>query len=159
MRIVMGNQQKIITITPQFKEVIELIGQEVARRFDLSEQTEVSVTFIDDLLMQDLNKTYRGINRPTDVLSFAFDEEVEGVEPVLFNGSEIHLLGEIVLSLERVKRQAEEYQHSFIRELAFLTVHGLLHLLGYDHQEEKDTKEMRKMEEEILKSLHYPRSF
>jgi probable rRNA maturation factor len=155
----MGNQQEIIPITPQFKEVIKLVGREVARRFDLSEKTEVSVTFVDDLLMQDLNKTYRGINQPTDVLSFAFDEDVEGVASIPINAPEIHLLGEIVLSLERVKRQAEEYKHSFVRELAFLTVHGLLHLLGYDHQEKKDTEEMRKMEEEILNSLHYSRPF
>ncbi|MDD2432148.1 MAG: rRNA maturation RNase YbeY [Clostridia bacterium] len=159
MRIVMGNQQNIIPLIPQYKEVIELIGQEVARRFDLSKETEVSVTFADNALMQDLNKTYRGINEPTDVLSFAFDEELEGVEPVPISGFEIHLLGEIVLSLERVKKQAQEYKHSFLRELAFLTVHGLLHLLGYDHQGEKDTAEMRKIEEEILNSLHYPRSF
>lgn len=129
------------------------MGREVARRFDLGEETEVSITFVDDQLMQELNRTYRGIDQTTDVLSFAFDEEVEGAGPVPVNGPAIHLLGEIVLSLERVKRQAEEYEHSFVRELAFLTAHGLLHLLGYDHQEEKDTQEMRKMEEEILNSL------
>lgn len=148
----MGNQQKIIGIIPQYQEVIEDVGGEVARRFDLGEEIEVSITFVDDRLIQALNKTYRGIDQATDVLSFAFDEEVAGagVVPVPINGPEIHLLGEIVLSLERVKRQAEEYEHSFVRELAFLTVHGLLHLLGYDHQEEKDTQEMRKMEEDIL---------
>lgn len=155
----MGNQQKKITITPQHQKVIELVGKEIERRFDLGEETEVSITFVDNQMIQGLNREYRGIDQPTDVLSFAFDDDVEGdmMAPVK-HFAHLHMLGEIVLSLEKVKKQAEEYEHSFFRELAFLTVHGMLHLLGYDHQEEQDTKEMRIMEEEILNSLPYPRN-
>jgi len=145
-------------ITPQHKEVINLVGQEIERRFTLGEETEVSITFVDNELIKDLNRDYRGIDEPTDVLSFAFDDAVEGVSIMPVKDVQLHLLGEIVLSLEKVQSQAEEYGHSFFRELAFLTVHGLLHLLGYDHQAEQDTKEMRKMEEEILNSLPYPRN-
>lgn len=158
MRIVWGNKQKKIMITPQHKEVINLVGQEIERRFTLGEETEVSITFVDNELIKDLNRDYRGIDEPTDVLSFAFDDAVEGVSIMPVKDVQLHLLGEIVLSLEKVQSQAEEYGHSFFRELAFLTVHGLLHLLGYDHQAEQDTKEMRKMEEEILNSLPYPRN-
>jgi len=133
--------------------VINLVGREVERRFDLGEETEVSITFVDDQMIKDLNRDYRGIDQATDVLSFAFDEEVEGAETTPSDCCQIHLLGEIVLSLERVQKQAEEYEHSFLRELAFLMVHGMLHLLGYDHQEEQETQEMRKMEKEIFNLL------
>jgi len=139
------------------EEVIRKVGKEISRRFALDERTEVSVTFADDLLIQDLNKTYRGIDRATDVLSFAFDEGEDGAQAVPLQGPEIHLLGDIVISLEKTIAQAEEYGHSQERELAFLFVHGMLHLLGYDHQEETETSEMRKMEEEILAAVHYQR--
>jgi probable rRNA maturation factor len=153
----MGNQQENITITPQMEEVTNKVGQEISRRFALDDHTEVSVTFVDDALIKDLNQTYRGIAQATDVLSFAFDEEAEEMPSTSVKEPEIHLLGEIVISLERALRQAEEYEHSFVRELAFLFLHGMLHLLGYDHQEEQDTREMRKMEEEILHTLNYGR--
>lgn len=153
----MGNQQEKIAITPQMEEVIYKVGKEISRRFALDERTEVSVTFADDLLIQDLNKTYRGIDRATDVLSFAFDEGEDGAQAVPLQDPEIHLLGDIVISLEKTIAQAEEYGHSRERELAFLFVHGMLHLLGYDHQEEKDTSEMRKMEEEILAAVNFLR--
>lgn len=135
------------------------MGKEIERRFCLGEETVVSITFVDDQIIQDLNRNYRGIDQPTDVLSFAFDEEVEGTHAFPVDADHPHLLGEIVLSLERVEKQAEEYGHSFFRELAFLTVHGMLHLLGYDHQEEKETREMRETEEEILNSLPNPQLF
>lgn len=154
MQIVMDNQQNKITVTPLHEKVIRLIGQIVALKFALTVETEVSLTFGDDSFLQNLNKTYRGLDEPTDVLSFAFAEEVEGVKfPQITGEGGVFLLGEIVLSLERVQQQAIEYEHSFVKELAFLTIHGLLHLLGYDHQEEKDTAEMRKKEQEILASL------
>lgn len=153
----MGNQQEKITITPQMEEAIYRVVNEVGRRFALEEQTEVSVAFVDDLMIQDLNNTYRGINQATDVLSFAFDEEAEGDQVVAITDPEIHLLGDIIISIERATSQAAEYGHGLERELAFLCVHGMLHLLGYDHQEENDTLEMRKIEEEILNALNYRR--
>ncbi|HHZ17127.1 MAG TPA: rRNA maturation RNase YbeY [Clostridia bacterium] len=137
--------------------VICRVGEGISRRFGLNEKTEVSVTLVNDETIQELNKSYRGIDRPTDVLSFAFDEATEGEAAVSMSEQEIHLLGEIVISLERTIAQAEEYGHSVEREMAFLFVHGMLHLLGYDHQEDEERRQMRQIEEEILEAVAYGR--
>ena len=99
------------------------------------------------------NKTYRNIDRPTDVLSFALNEgEEEG-----YDGPDTKLLGDIVISLDKTREQSEEYGHSFERELAYLTVHGMLHILGYDHMTDEDKAEMRKEEEFVLHRLGFVR--
>jgi len=97
-----------------------------------------------------LNMKYRNIDRPTDVLSFALNE---GDEPEIVDGSGINMLGDIIISVERATEQAVEYGHSIEREIAFLTVHGMLHLLGYDHMEEVDRVEMRKEEDHVMAKL------
>ena len=102
---------------------------------------------VDDEYIKNLNAQYRGLDRATDVLSFALDE---GAEPDIIDGPEEKLLGDIVISLDTACRQAEEYNHSVEREISYLTVHGLLHLLGYDHQEPEDKQRMREQEEYIL---------
>lgn len=103
-----------------------------------------SVVFIDDEKMHELNKTYRGIDRSTDVLSFAFEDD-ERIE------YEVRHLGEIFIDIPKMKEQAKEYGHSETRELSFLTVHGLLHLLGYDHTKgEAEEKEMFGKQEMVL---------
>ncbi len=112
--------------------------------------TEVSLVFVDDGYMQELNNSYRGLNCPTDVLSFAM---LEG-EPVAC-GQDVILLGDVVISLQTAERQAREYGHSFLREAAYLTIHGVLHLLGYDHQEEDQRETMRLREEVIMNSLDF----
>lgn len=111
---------------------------------------EVSVTLVDDEAIHAMNLEHRGVDRPTDVLSFPmFDEEFEG---------EAAVLGDIVISLERARAQSEEYGHSYEREIAFLTVHSVLHLLGYDHEEgEAAEKEMFERQEEVLKKIHMTR--
>ena len=101
----------------------------------------------DNKNIHEINKTYRGIDRETDVISFAFMDE--GTNPD--NG--ITDLGEIYISLEKAHSQAVEYNHSFKRELCFLLTHGLLHLLGYDHMNKDDEKEMFSLQEEVLSSL------
>ena len=102
------------------------------------------IVFIDDKKMHEMNKTYRGIDRTTDVLSFAFED----TEKIVYN---IRQLGEIYVSIPKMQEQAKEYGHSETRELAFLVVHGLLHLLGYDHTlGEKEEKEMFDKQEVIL---------
>ena len=102
------------------------------------------IVFIDDEKMHEMNKTYRGIDRTTDVLSFAFED----TEKIVYN---IRQLGEIYVSIPKMQEQAKEYGHSETRELAFLVVHGLLHLLGYDHTKgEKEEKEMFGKQEVIL---------
>ena len=113
----------------------------------------MSILLCDNAKIHKLNKEYRGIDRPTDVLSFALNEgdDYEGSE------EEHHLLGDMIISLERTREQAIEYGHSFERELAYLTTHSCLHILGYDHMNEEDKKEMRTEEEFILGNLGYVR--
>lgn len=117
------------------------------------ENSEVSITLTDNENIHALNKKYRGIDRATDVLSFAFRESDE---PQILD-AEIETLGDIVISLEKAKTQAEEFGHSFLREVIFLEVHGLLHLLGYDHIEENDRLEMEGEQKFIMDKLQIGR--
>lgn len=112
------------------------------------EEAEVSLTLVDDVRIHELNLEYRGVDRPTDVLSFALQEETED-EPEILD-YEDDLLGDIIISVERARAQAEEYGHSLERELTYLAVHGTLHLLGYDHENEEDKLEMRRQEESVM---------
>ncbi len=103
-----------------------------------------SVTFIGDEKMHEMNLTYRGVDRTTDVLSFALNDADETFE------EEVNVLGDIFISIPKMKEQALEYGHSTKRELSFLTIHGLLHLLGYDHMNESDEKRMFALQKEVL---------
>ena len=123
----------------------------VAKLHGLPAKTEVSVSLVNDEVIHVLNKDYRGIDRPTDVLSFALDE---AEEPAEIGGPEDHLLGDIVISAETAVRQGEEYGHGFDRELVYLGVHSLLHLLGYDHMNKDDKAVMREEEEKALQMIH-----
>lgn len=117
-----------------------------------SEDMELEVVLTNDAEIQQLNRQYRGKDRATDVLSFAWGES-----EVSFPGEE-NQLGQIIISLETARRQAVEYGHSFEREAAFLCIHGLLHLLGYDHEiGPAEEAEMRKREKEILNALKITR--
>lgn len=111
---------------------------------------EVSITFVDDKTIQDLNRDHRGLNRPTDVLSFS---QLEGEEMGDLPEGQPVPLGDIVVSLERCMEQAADYGHSFERELGFLVAHGMLHLMGYDHQTPEDEAAMMAKTEEILGGL------
>jgi probable rRNA maturation factor len=110
---------------------------------------ELSVTFVDNGRIQEINREYRNKDQPTDVISFAMEELGEGEMAIVGEDIPKHL-GDIIISIQRAKEQAEEYGHSFLRELGFLTVHGFLHLLGYDHMNEQDEKKMFSRQEEIL---------
>lgn len=131
-------------IIDEIKKAVEIIGE----LYDLK-NFSVSITLTNDEIIHELNKNYRGIDRPTDVLSFAFRESDE---PEIFD-SEIEILGDIIISIERAKIQSEEYGHSFLREIIFLTVHGMLHLLGYDHIEESERLEMETEQKFIMEKL------
>ena len=102
------------------------------------------ITFCDNDFIQKINKEYRGIDKPTDVISFAFEDN----DNIVYNNE--RLLGEIYISIPRMQEQAQEYQHSEKRELSFLAVHGMLHLLGYDHLNKEDEKIMFDLQELIL---------
>jgi probable rRNA maturation factor len=118
----------------------------------VDEKTEISVLFTDDKFIRSLNNKYRGIDKSTDVLSFSLRE---GSVKTPESESDI-LLGDIIISVETAKRQADNLNHSMEKELAVLLIHGLLHLTGYDHQEDKDYKMMREKESEILKTFDLP---
>lgn len=104
-----------------------------------------NVIIVDNKKIHEINKEYRGIDRETDVISFALEDDKS------FNRSDFRILGDIYISLDKVISQSEEYGHSFKRELFFLALHGLLHLLGYDHMKEEDEKVMFGKQEEVLK--------
>ena len=109
----------------------------------------LSVTLVDNDYIHEINKTYRHIDRPTDVISFAFlDDNPKRDE--LFHSGQMMVLGEIYISFEKAQEQAVNYGHSLERELKFLFVHGLLHLLGYDHMVKSDEEIMFRLQDEIL---------
>lgn len=113
---------------------------------------QLSVTFTDNEGIKVLNEEYRGISKETDVLSFPLVDFAGGEEPPVDEPEQS--LGDIVLSLEKAEEQAKEYGHSFERETAFLTVHSMLHLLGYDHENsDEEEMEMRKKQSEILDNM------
>ncbi|AET70390.1 metalloprotein, YbeY/UPF0054 family [Desulfosporosinus orientis DSM 765] len=146
------------SISPEERESLtDLLNQgvqEAIRRSDGPEEAEVSLVLINDERIHELNLEYRGVDRPTDVLSFALQEEVEEEPDIV---AEDDMLGDILISVERAREQAKEYGHSFEREIIYLAVHGTLHLLGYDHEEETDKQEMRSKEEEVMSRLKLER--
>ncbi|GAK06440.1 MULTISPECIES: rRNA maturation RNase YbeY [Geomicrobium] len=131
------------TLTDERIELVKNVILFSYKHLELDETTECSLVFVHEDRIQELNRDYRNKDAVTDVLSFALndDEQMPGDE---------HVLGDIVICVERMKEQAEEYEHSIERELAFLSVHGLLHLLGYDHMDEEEEREMFTLQEELL---------
>lgn len=119
---------------------------EYARKVENLEDTELefSVIIVDNERIHQINKEYRGIDRPTDVISFALEDSED------INIENYRILGDIYISIDKVREQAKEFGHSEKRELAFLTIHGFLHLLGYDHMEPEEEKIMFARQEEIL---------
>lgn len=131
-------------------QTVLIVLNKAAKLYDLNEAAEVSIAFCDDSAIHQMNLEFRGVDRPTDVLSFALNE---GAEPEVVGGPDAELFGDIIISVDTLGKQAEEYGHSMERELAYLTIHGFLHLLGYDHETEDGKIEMRQEEEAVLSSL------
>lgn len=129
------------------EQTVTAVLTKAAEVYGLEEADEVSVVLCDDHYIHELNLQYRGKDCSTDVLSFALNE---GEEFEITDGPPEKLLGDIIISLDTAVRQAEEYGHSVERELAYLAVHGMLHLLGYDHEETTEREEMRGEEEYVL---------
>ena len=124
----------------------------VLQHLKVDEKTEISVLFTEDKFIRSLNNKYREIDKPTDVLSFSLREG-----PVKTPEAESDkLLGDIIISIETAQRQTDDLKHSIEKELTVLLIHGLLHLTGYAHEEDKDYKTMREKEREILKSFDLP---
>ncbi|WP_377888440.1 rRNA maturation RNase YbeY [Alkalihalobacillus sp. R86527] len=131
----------------QFNMMKELL-MFAAEKEEVEKASEVSVMFVDTDRITEINREYRDKDYSTDVISFALDDGEE--DQVIVGEGFPHLLGEIVICVEKISEQANEYGHSFERELGFLTVHGFLHLLGYDHMNEEDEKEMFNKQKNIL---------
>lgn len=142
-------QDKIKVETKLFKLLEKVVLQALTEQGAGQRDGEISLAFVDNAYIHELNKTYRDKDKPTDVLSFPMDD-ISSEEPYI-------LLGDIIISLEKAKEQAEEYGHSFEREMAFLTVHGVLHLLGYDHEGEEERKWMEKEQRKVLELLSISR--
>jgi len=137
------------------EETLALVGkvlQSAGEQLSVKEGSEVSVTFVTNDAIQEINKTYRNKDVATDVISFAMEEMGEG-EIEIMNADIPTMLGDIIISVQRATEQAESYMHSFERELCFLAVHGFLHLLGYDHETEEQEKEMFGLQESILQAF------
>ena len=136
----------------KINEIDELL-QYAANYLKLPEDTEMSVTFMDNAAIQIINRDYRDKDQPTDVIIFALEEETEEELPIIFDDEMPAMprnLGDIMISVERAKEQASEYGHSYDRELGFLALHGFLHINGYDHMTPEDEKEMFGLQKEIL---------
>ena len=124
-------------------DVLESYVKYVTKKLDI-ESAIFNVIMVDDKEIQELNKTYRGIDKKTDVITFALEDGDE------FRNPEFRVLGDIYISIPVAYEQADIYGHSRIREICFLATHGILHLFGYDHIEEEEEKEMFSLQEELL---------
>ena len=152
LMIYFNNEQSETAITYSLKILVRRAIEATLAYEGFANDAEVSVSFTDNEGIRRLNAQFRNIDKETDVLSFPLtDFDGDGEPPVDEPGM---MLGDIVISLERAAEQAEEYGHSFEREVAFLCVHSMLHLLGYDHVDsEEDDAEMRRRQREILESM------
>lgn len=153
LKIDFENKQDKLPLTYRIKMLVRRAIEATLDYEQYGNPVEVSVTFVDNEGIRELNRKFRNLDRPTDVLSFPlFDYDGTEGEPAV--DELVGMLGDIVLSLEQAQLQAEEYGHSTEREIAFLTVHSMLHLLGYDHETgEEDEADMRRRQREIMERL------
>lgn len=133
-----------------YEKIYRDLYEKVFSHLGLEGNYFTDVTIVDNKEIHKINREYRSVDRPTDVISFAFLDDKNEIQPK--DGSPISL-GEIIISFEKAEEQAKEYGHSLIREMSFLFVHGMLHLLGYDHMKKEDEVVMFKLQDEILGGL------
>lgn len=156
IRVIIDNKQKNVKIPTGLRMLIRRCCNAVLRMEKFEGPAEISVTFVNNEQIHELNRQYRGKDMPTDVLSFPMGEN--GVYDVNHDtGAKI--LGDIVISMEKAVEQAKRYDHSLEREVGYLTAHSMLHLLGYDHETSGlDRVRMREKEEQIMTQLGLPSS-
>lgn len=156
IKVIISNNQKTVKIPTGVRMLVRRCCHAVLVQENFEGSAEISVTFVDDEQIKELNKKHRDIDKSTDVLSFPLGEDGKyDVNPE--TGAKI--LGDIVISMETAVRQAEEYGHPLQREVAFLTVHSMLHLLGYDHVNGGlEAVHMREKEEAVLTQLGLKRN-
>lgn len=146
MELAIDNRQKIMELQEDLEEILYKAVEAALDHEGWQHDYEVSLSFVDNKEIQELNKTYRGKDYPTDVLSFPMVDEDSPLQ-------EEKILGDIVISVEKAIEQAEEYGHSLYREITFLTVHSMFHLMGYDHMTEDEERIMREKEEAVLTKI------
>nr|WP_300092720.1 rRNA maturation RNase YbeY [Sedimentibacter sp.] len=145
INVLFDNRQDIMEISEANEKAIEKAVETVLAAENQEGNFEVSVSFVTNEEIRELNRDYRNVDSETDVLSFPMDDDDE------FDG--VIILGDIVLSTQRIIEQANEFGHSLEREMIYLSVHSMLHLLGYDHMTSSEKEEMRQREKEIMKEL------
>lgn len=165
--IYIDDRQNILKIGQELLESVEKIISHALKEEQVEIDTEISLIFIDNHQIREINREQRGIDKITDVLSFPMlhypknkvykENYVDYAFGTEYLDEGKLVLGDIVLSLEKAKEQSEDYGHSFLREVCYLIIHSILHLLGYDHMEEEDKLKMRKREEEILERFNINR--
>lgn len=157
MKVPIRNEQTKFKVDKKIRDLVRLAVKTSLLYMDFPTNAEISVMFVDNQAIRALNSEHRDIDKATDVLSFPlfeYDEDGEIIEEELdFSPNGEMILGDIVISLERAAEQAQEYGHSFEREIGFLTVHSMLHLFGFDHMTPEDETEMFEYQTEILEEM------
>lgn len=148
-KLIIDLVDETVQLSAEQLDVIEKLLNFAAEKENVEDDSEVSVTFVSNERIHEINREYREKDAPTDVISFAMEELGEG-EIELIGAEQPRVLGDIIISVEKAEEQAKEYGHSFIRELGFLSLHGFLHLLGYDHMEKADEEKMFSRQKELL---------
>lgn len=165
--IYIDNRQASIMVDERLENLLEKTIEFTLSEEGVNQNIQISIIIVDNKEIAEINNEFRGINKATDVLSFpmlefpehrVFKEVYKGKEfdDSYMDGEEL-VLGDMAISLEKAREQCEEYGHSYEREVAYLTVHSILHLLGYDHMEDEDKIIMRNREEDILNKLNIKR--
>ncbi|WP_442595011.1 rRNA maturation RNase YbeY [Neobacillus sp. D3-1R] len=149
MRLAIDLIDETNSVTPEEMQELEKLLNFTAEKQAVESESELSLTFVTNERIHEINLEYRQKDKPTDVISFAMEELGEG-EIEVVGAEQPRVLGDIIISIPKAKEQAEEYGHSFLRELGFLAVHGFLHLLGYDHETEEEEKAMFSLQKELL---------
>lgn len=145
MDIYIDNRQEEISLDKDIDQLLEKAIYESLKVEGRDKNYEVSVSFVNNEEIRELNRNYRGVDSETDVLSFPLEDDF---------GLELAFLGDIIISLERALEQAEDFGHSLERELVYLTVHSMFHLMGYDHLSEEDKSLMRGKEKQVMRNLN-----
>lgn len=150
IKVIINDTQKAVKVPTGIRMLIRRTCTAVLIGEDFNGSAEVNVTFVDNEKIRELNRTHRDIDRETDVLSFPLGENGKyDINPE----TNAQMLGDIIISLEKAQAQAKELSHSLRREIAYLTAHSMLHLLGYDHIENMDKLHMREKEENVMRQL------
>jgi len=156
LQLAWNNEQNDMVINESLITLLNTLLEEAGKVEGVTDG-EVALTFVNDEQIHELNRDYRGIDRPTDVLSFAMKETLDEELEIIYEPTEENtlndvpdVLGDIIISVQTAQAQSEEYGHSIEREIGFLFVHGFLHLLGYDHQDEASEAEMMGKQEAVL---------